>query len=124
MSTQVPVCITLKAAADLSTKQYHFVELTASDTVNACNGTTDKAIGILQNKPTAAGQPAVVAIAGVSKLVAGGALATAGSYLATKADGRAQAAASTQYARAQQITTAGADGDVLEALLVGPWLLA
>lgn len=124
MPSQIPVCITLKASGDLSAKQYHFVELTASDTVGACNAVTDRTFGILQNKPTAAGQPAVVAIAGVSKLVAGGELATAGAYVAPKADGRAQAAVATQYARAQLITTAAADGNVCEALLVGPWLVA
>ena len=42
---------TLTAAADLSSKQYHFVKLASATTVNVCSATTDRAIGILQNNP-------------------------------------------------------------------------
>jgi hypothetical protein len=106
-------CKTFTAGADLSAKQYHFVKLSAAQTVVACSATTDIPVGILQNAPTS-GKAAVVAMSGTSKLAAGGALATAGTIVATKADGRAQAAVATQYPAAMTIDTAGADGDLIE----------
>ena len=57
----------LKAAADLSSKQYYLVELTAADTVNVCNGVTDRPIGVLQNAPKS-GEPAEVCALGVTKI--------------------------------------------------------
>lgn len=39
------------AGADLSTKQYYAVELTAPNTVNVTNAAADRPIGILQNTP-------------------------------------------------------------------------
>jgi hypothetical protein len=108
--------ISLIASADLSAKQYHFVEMTGVNTVSYCNGTTDKAIGILQNDPISGGV-AVVAIAGTSKLVAGG-VVSAGGSVAPKADGRAQTAVATQYARAIVLETSANDGDIVEAALI------
>lgn len=40
-----------KAAADLSSHQWKHVKLTAANTVNICSAATDRAIGILLNKP-------------------------------------------------------------------------
>ena len=62
--------ISLKAAADLSSYQYCFVKVTADNTVNVC-GDGEQAIGILQNKPTAANQAARVRVMGASRVVAG-----------------------------------------------------
>jgi hypothetical protein len=108
--------ISLLASADLSAKQYHFVKISGVNTVTFCSGITDKAIGILQNDPVSGGV-AVVAIAGTSKLVAGGVVTAAGS-VATKADGRAQTAVATQYARALTLETSANDGDIVEVVLV------
>lgn len=61
----------LVAAADLSAKQYYWMEM--ASTAGQCktlNATTDEAIGILQNDPTS-GQEAEVAYAGVAKVIAG-----------------------------------------------------
>ena len=80
---------TLTAAADLSSKQYHFVKLASATTVNVCSATTDRAIGILQNNPES-GEQAIVAISGVSKVVADGTLA-AGNFIGTSADAQADA---------------------------------
>ena len=62
--------ISLKAAADLSSYQYCFVKVTADNTVNVA-GDGEQAIGILQNKPTAANQAARVRVMGASRIVAG-----------------------------------------------------
>jgi hypothetical protein len=58
--------VTLLAAGDLSTYQYRFVKLSADNTVTVC-GNGEQAIGILQNKPSAAGQAARVRVFGVSR---------------------------------------------------------
>ena len=80
---------TLTAAADLSSKQYHFVKLASATTVNVCTATTDRAIGILQNKPTS-GQQAVIQIFGISKVVADGTIAF-NNVIGTSADSQADA---------------------------------
>lgn len=59
------------AAADLSTKQFYAVELTAPNTVNVPNAAADRAIGILQNKPRA-GEAATVCHGGRSYAIADG----------------------------------------------------
>lgn len=106
----------LTASADLSAKQYHFVEVSGVRTVGACNAITDLALGVLQNDPES-GQAATVAIGGTTKIVAGGVI-TAGQRIAPKADGRAQVAVSTQFARGIALETSAADGDVIECALI------
>lgn len=49
------------AAADLSAYQYCLVKRSAANTVNICTADTDLAIGVLYNKPDAAGAPAEIA---------------------------------------------------------------
>jgi len=75
--------VTYKAGADLSSYQYHFVYLSAANTVTfaAENG---RAIGIIQNKPDAAGESALVRIAGQSKLACYGTI-TQGLMLTSSA---------------------------------------
>jgi hypothetical protein len=80
---------TFTAAADLSAKQYHFVILASSSTVNVATAITNAPIGILQNNPTS-GQQAIVRIAGLSKVVADGTLAAA-NFIGTSADAQADA---------------------------------
>ncbi len=81
---------TLTAAADLSSKQYHFVKLASATTVNVCTAITDVPIGILQNNPDTAGYQCIVQIFGLSKVVADGTLA-AGNIIGTSADSQADA---------------------------------
>lgn len=79
----------LKAAADLSSKQYYLVELSSADTVNVCNGVTDRPIGVLQNAPKS-GEPAEVCALGVTKINSDAALSV-GDQIGTAADGQAAA---------------------------------
>lgn len=81
--------VPFKAAADLSAKQYHIVEITGDMEINVCNAATDKPAGILQNKP-GAGEVAIVRMLGVSKVVADAALNRDDNY-GTSADGQAVA---------------------------------
>lgn len=129
MATSIPPKLkTFNCATDLSSKQFHFVKMNGAQTVVICSGTTDVPIGILQNAPDGTyNKAAVVALiggGGTSKLVAGGALGTAGTIVATKADGRAQTAVTTQYPGATTIDTAGADGDIIEVSLGAPTVKA
>ena len=62
--------VTLLAAGDLSTYQYKFVKLSADNTVTYA-GAGEAAIGVLQNKPSAAGQAARVRVFGVTRVVGG-----------------------------------------------------
>lgn len=59
-----------KANADLSAKQFYAAKLAGQDLVDVA-GATDRAIGILQNKPLA-GQAADVQVLGLSKAVSDG----------------------------------------------------
>lgn len=89
--------ITRPAASDQSANQYRFVELNSSGQVSACNAAGELAIGILQNKPSALGQAAEVAIVGsVSKCVLGATVA-AGAKVTTDNAGRAVTAVSTNH---------------------------
>lgn len=81
--------MTFKASGDLSSYQYCFVKFSAADTVNVC-GASEDMVGILQNKPEAAGDAAVVVLLGVSQLrVDGnaGAITRGTSYLESDAAG-------------------------------------
>lgn len=81
------ITMTLTAAADLSTHQYKFMEITAANTVNLCGATTDRPVGVLLNKPTS-GNAATILLAGVTQVVASGAIA-AGRSIGTTAAGLA-----------------------------------
>lgn len=84
--------ITLLAYTDLSSYQYCFVKMQADNTVTVC-GNGEKAIGILQNKPTAAGQAARVRVFGVSRLEMQATVGY-GAYVGSQASGEGVAVAS------------------------------
>ena len=114
--TQEGMDITLPAAGDLSAKQYYamIVDTTGRATTSAALG---KVIGILQNKPAAAGRPARLRIAGVSKLVGGAALAEQ-DYVASNAQGFGTAAASlNDEVFSVVLTQTGGSGDVADILI-------
>ena len=64
--------ISMTSAADLRTKQYYFVKISSSRTVNI--GTLGAAFGVLQNKPNT-GEFATIRNRGISKVIAGGTIA-------------------------------------------------
>lgn len=91
MAYEIPVLvISLKANADLSAKQFYFVELDASGDVGVCNGATDKPVGVLLNKPDASGKTAEVGVLGIFKVSSDAALSI-GDLIGTSADGQADA---------------------------------
>ena len=111
--------ITLVAGADLSAAQYKFVEIGAGGVVTVCNGATDRPIGVLQNAPLS-GQEAEVVVAGGTKVVSSGNIAI-GSAIGTDASGKAAALTAgtdtTKYVVGTVILPAGADGEILTAVV-------
>lgn len=70
-TTTNPTFITMKAAADLSSYQYHIIKLSgAAETVTYISASTDQMLGVLYNDPDAAGEAACVAVAGEVKVAA------------------------------------------------------
>ena len=116
-------CVTLEAGGDLSAGQYRFVELASDAQVDVASAAGGDAVGVLQNDPSAAGRVATVAVMGVTKLVAGAAVA-AGDKLQAGADGRGLTAASGDVVLGRALTAASQAGDVIECLLVSQHVLA
>lgn len=108
------------AGEDLSAKQYYFVKLSAAKTVVACSGTTDIAIGVLQNKPES-GEAARVRLLGPTKVIADAAL-TYDDLVGTSADGQAAVMVNgtdtTKYPRGYVETPASNAGEVAEIMLL------
>lgn len=74
------------ACADLSSNQYRAIRYSTGAAI-ALSGAADNAIGILQNKPAAAGRVASFATLGLTKAVAGGVIA-AGNWIGPGASGK------------------------------------
>lgn len=107
--------ITLPAAADLSALRYTGVVIDAAGraAAPAAGGAID---GILQNKPSAVDRGATVMINGLSKAVAGAAVA-AGADLAVTAAGKFITAVTTNRRVARAVTAATADLDIITVAL-------
>ena len=105
----------LKAAADLSAKQFHAVKLTGDHIVNF-SGAGDLSVGILQNDPKVVGEASSVACAGVSKAKCGATISAAGLRLAANVAGLLVPAASGDFVIGVSLAPA-ATNDVFEMLL-------
>ncbi|MBC7340958.1 MAG: DUF2190 family protein [Clostridia bacterium] len=113
MAYEIPVFdVSLVAGADLSAAQYRFVKVNADgNAVLAGNG--EMAVGVLQDKP-GPGVAGQVRVLGVTKVVAGGAIAK-GALVASDADGKAKAAvAATANTTSGAISGSHAAGIALE----------
>lgn len=107
--------ITIPAAADLSAQQYRCMTVNSSGQAAVANATA-LVVGILQNEPTAAGQAATVAYAGVSKAKAGASI-TAGSRVTADASGNVIAAATAGDAVIGVALDGAAANDVIRVLI-------
>jgi len=105
------------AGEDLTSYQWHFVYLSADNTVKVCDSGNEDVIGILENKPES-GQAAKVATVGMfSKLVLGETI-TVGQELTSTSDGHGEAVdAAGEYAGAKALM-AGDENDIIEVLVV------
>lgn len=115
------------ANADLSTKQFFLVKRhTTEGQCALVAATTDVPIGILQNKPAAAGRAAMIVVAGKSKAQVEATTDIAiGDNLGPDANGRLIKKTANNdivCARAEQVATA-ATGDIIEVTVFPPvWL--
>lgn len=108
---------TFEAGADLSTKQFLFVVQASDGQVDPVGTQGIDATGVLCNKPSAAGQAAEVAIYGIAKVIAGGAI-NPGAKVMSDNTGKAIAASSTAFALGTHVgTVAAASGDIVPVLL-------
>lgn len=118
----VPGCT---ANADLSTKQFYCVKpATTAPQVQVCTVDGEVFLGVLQNKPAAAGRSAEVMGIGVTKVVASEAM-TYGSTWGTASDGRGKVVEASitgadvgDYAAGIVLGAAAAAGD-LASVTVG-----
>lgn len=108
--------ISRPAASDLSALQYRFVTTNSAGAIILA-GAGAVVLGVLQNKPLS-GEPAAVAIAGVSKVVAGAAYA-GDANLVSDANGKAVAAATGDYIRGRALGAPGA-ADVIGSIALVP----
>lgn len=105
----------LVASGNLSAHQFKFVTIGASGA--ALNTTVGGIVdGVLQDKPTAAGEATQVAFSGVSKVVAG-ALVNKGAEVMSDANGKAVTATTGINVAGRALEAAGADGELIAVLL-------
>lgn len=110
-------CITREAGADLSASQYCGVKQNSSQQVVLPSAQVgEPMLGVLQNKPDAAGRAATVAIGGVTKLLLGGTVA-AGERFTFDTDGKAIAVGSGDDFSFGQITEGGTSGTIGSGLI-------
>lgn len=107
--------ITRPAAGDLSAALYKFMKVDSSGNATTCTVLGELAVGVLQNKPNAAGLAAELQIDGVAKVVAGATIA-AGAKVSSKADGTAITSISTYHVQGVAMK-GGVAGDIIEVLL-------
>ena len=116
MSYVQPNLKAYKAGADLSSKQYHFVKLSAIDTIVAC-GANEKPIGILMNKPVQ-GEAAEVALPGGGAKLKISENVALQKVLTSTVDGAGEVAdAAGEWVGAEAIQ-AGSTNDVISVLVI------
>lgn len=115
--------ITVEAGADLSAGQFRFVEVAADGQVDLVAAAGGDGIGVLLNKPNAAGVAAEVAVMGVAKVVIGVGGLTTGNRVQSDASGEAIVAATGDIVLGRAIT-GGAAGELASVLLISTHVTA
>lgn len=109
------------SAADLRTKQWYCVELTAANTVNVCNAATDRCIGVLNNNPNT-GHAATVNMLGRTPAVSDGSgtAIAAGDYVGPNSSGKVVKKETADYRTiGLAMQASAADGVIIEVELFG-----
>jgi len=110
--------INLEASTDLSSYQFHVMTLDTSAKVKLADDADDPVealIGILENKPNAAGQAAVIRVSGVAKVM-GGATIAPGIAVTCDSSGHIVAAVANDWVIGITLETA-TSGEITEILL-------
>lgn len=108
---------TLEASGDLSAEQFTAMVVDGNGQA-AQAGAAVNIAGVLQNNPSAAGREAAIVSTGITKGVAGAAVA-AGAYLMTDANGEFVTAVATNELAGIALQAAGAQGEIIPVLLRG-----
>ncbi len=117
MAFEIPgFAFSLEASADLSAAQHHCVDVDSNGRVAVVTGSGDDVAAILQNDPNALGNAAALMKTGISKVVAGAAVA-AGALVMSNASGRAITATSGQVVFGRALEAAATGGEVIPVLL-------
>ena len=115
---QPDVIITLEAGADLSASQYRGVKVTGAQTCGVVAASSDVAVGVLVNKPNAAGKAAEIATFGQIVKCEAQTNFNAGAVLMFHTDGRVLTAATAGNRRiGVALQGAGAAGDIVSVYL-------
>lgn len=122
MAYEIPgMILPMEAGASLASDQFKLVTLATDGQVDVTGGaSTNLPIGILQNKPSAAGQAASVMVSGVSKGICGvtldeGNLVTASEVI----DGRLDVAGTSTDVIIGMALEAGDAGEIVAIYLFG-----
>lgn len=107
--------ISMIAGQDLSGSQYKFVDLASDGQVDPVGTAGAKAVGVLQDKPSAAGKVATVGIEGVTKIELAATL-DAGAEVMSNTAGEAVAITATNRSHGT-LLEGGVDGDIVPMLL-------
>lgn len=107
--------VTFMAAANLSTKRFYLVVISAEQTVNLAGAAASGAYP-LQNDPDAAGEDALVEMKGTSKVVAGAAFA-AGARITPNGSAQAITATTGQPFCGRALEAATAANDIVEYVI-------
>ncbi len=109
----------LSAEQDLSGAQFRAVEMSGDFQVDTCDNAGDICIGVLQDKPAAAGRAAEVAGIGLAKWESSAAIAV-GDRVGTSANGRAVAkTANNDWFLGLAVTAAAGAGERITVWLTG-----
>ena len=119
MTYEIPgLIITLEAGGDLSANQYQIVTIASDGQVDVQTSAGGACLGVLQNKPSAAGQAASIMVSGVSKIVADVTI-DEGDNIQSSTDGQAAVAVGADYVIGKALTP-GAAGNLVSVLLQMP----
>ena len=115
MAYQIPgFSFTLEASGDLSAEQFTFMTAAGGEATQAGAGV--HVIGVLQNDPAAQGREAAIMADGVSKVVAGAAVAV-NANVTPDANGEAVTAGMGDVVAGVALQAAGAQGEIIAVLL-------
>jgi len=111
--------ITMYASATLASYQFHIMTLDTSGYVKLADDADDPVeamLGVLQNKPDAAGEEAVIRVDGIAKVMCGEDSLTPGIWVTCDSSGHAVTAVAFDNALGICVV-GGDDGDIIEVLL-------
>lgn len=117
--------IPVEADEDLSNDQYRFVTLdSTSGRARRPNALAERSLGVLQDKPAAAGRAAAVCVLGLTKVVAAAAL-TVGAlvspeYISAADAGKARVSTTGDFIHGIVVEAAAAEDDLATIMLYPP----